>query len=127
MNRRVSLKLLPGLLLGIALAGPALAQSASESMKDAGHSAGNAVSNAWHGTKTAVKDTDITAKVKMALHDDKVTKGQDIHVETTEGVVTLTGHTLESIAHRAVTIARDTNGVVGVRDDIHFSQSMSQR
>jgi osmotically-inducible protein OsmY len=127
MNHNTSLKLVPGLLLGIALAGPAFAQSATQSIKNAGHSTANAVSQAWHGTKTAVSDTDITAKVKMALHNDKLTNGEDIHVTTTHGVVTLTGHAPRDVAHHAMRIASDTMGVVSVNNDIRASQSMSAR
>jgi hypothetical protein len=92
MSGKGFLKFLPGLMFTIALASPALAEDASQSMKEAGHSAANAVSHAWQGTKTAVKDTDITTKVKIALHNDKLTKGHDIHVTTHDGVVTLTRH-----------------------------------
>src|ERR1700747_3693052 len=118
MKRKATLKLVPGLLLGVALAGPAFAQSASESMHEAGNSTGNAVSNAWQGTKTAVKDTDITSKVKMALHNDKLTEDQDIHVKTIDGVVTLRGHAPSAAAERAERIARDTTGVVRVENHL---------
>ncbi len=127
MKRKATLKIVPGLLLGVALAGPAFAQSTTQSMKDTGHSAENAVSNAWQRTKTAVKDTDITAKVKIALHNDKLTKGQDIHVDTHDGVVTLTGYAPDAAAARAVHVARETTGVVAVNDNIRPSQSMSAR
>jgi hyperosmotically inducible protein len=127
MNREATLKVVSGLFLGIALTGPAFAQSATQSMKDAGHSTGDAVSHAWQGTKTAVKDTDITAKVKIALHNDKVTKGRDIHVDTHDGVVTLTGHAPNAAAGRAARLARDTTGVIGVNNDVRTSESMSAR
>jgi hyperosmotically inducible periplasmic protein len=127
MNRKATLKIIPGLLLGVTLAGPAFAQSATQSMENAGHSAENAVGDAWHSTKTAVKDTDITAKVKMALHSDRLTKGRDIHVDTHDGVVTLTGYAPDAAAARAVHIARDTTGVVGVNNDLRHSESMSAR
>jgi osmotically-inducible protein OsmY len=127
MSAKSTLKIIPGLLLGAALAGPAFAQSAGQSMKNAGNSAENAVSNAWHGTKTAIKDTDITAKVKMALHGDKLTKGRDIHVDTHDMVVTLTGYAPHAVAVRAAHLARNTTGVVGVTDDIRASESMSAR
>jgi hyperosmotically inducible periplasmic protein len=127
MNRKATLKIIPGLLLGVALAGPAFAQSATQSMKDAGHSAENAVGNAWQGTKAAVKDTDITAKVKMVLHSDKLTKGRDIHVDTHDGVVTLTGYASDAVAARAERIANDTTGVVGVNNDLRPGESVSGR
>jgi osmotically-inducible protein OsmY len=118
MKYRPNLKILPSLLFSVALAGPALAQSAGQSVENAGHSAGNAASGAWHSTKTAVKDTDITAKVKMALHNDKLTTGRDIHVNTHEGVVTLTGHASEAAADHAVRLARNITGVVSVNNDV---------
>ena len=127
MNRRLSLKVLPGLLLGMALAGAAFAQSASQSMKEAGNSAENAVSHAWHSTKMAVKDTDITTKVMIALHSDKLTKGQDIHVGTHQGVVTLTGHAPDDIAARAVRLAGNTTGVSAVNNDLRAAEPMSAR
>ena len=126
MKRKATLKLVPGLLLGVALAGPAFAQSASESMHEAGNSTGNAASNAWQGTKTAVKDTDITSKVKMALHNDKLTQDQDIHVKTIDGVVTLIGHAPTAAAERAERIARDTTGVVRVENHLK-TRDMSAR
>ncbi len=127
MSHKGVLKFLPSLMLGVALAVPAFAESASQSMKDAGHSATNAVSHAWQGTKTAVKDTDITAKVKIALHNDKLTKGHDIHVTTRDGVVTLTGHAPSEAARRAAKLARETTGVVSVNNDIRPSRSVSSR
>ena len=39
MNGKATLKLVPGLLFGMALAGPAFGQSATQSMKNAGNSA----------------------------------------------------------------------------------------
>jgi osmotically-inducible protein OsmY len=39
----------------------------------------------------AVRDTDITVKIKRALYVDAATSGSDIHVTTDNGVVTLTG------------------------------------
>jgi len=117
MSHKANL-IVPGLALMLAMAAPAFAQSASESMHEAGHSAGNAVSHAWHGTKTAVKDTDITTKVKLALHDDKLTKDADIHVKTIDGVVTLLGHAPSRVIARADRIARDTTGVVGVENHL---------
>lgn len=125
MNRKVSLKLVPGILLSAALAGPAFAQNATQSMKNAGNSAENAVSHAWQGTKTAVKDTDITAKVKIALHNDRLTKGQDIHVDTHDDIVTLTGYAPADAARQAVHIARNTTGVAGVNNNIRSNNSMS--
>jgi hyperosmotically inducible periplasmic protein len=113
---------------------PALAQSASESfhaagesLENAGSSTGHAVENAYQGTKTATKDTDITTKVKLALHDDSLTKGQDIHVKTVDGVVTLRGHVASSlVSARAEKVAADTTGVRSVHNRLHAPTSATE-
>ena len=75
--------------------------------------------------RAEVKDTDITSKVKMALHNDKLTKDENIHVKTVDGVVTLRGHAPSTAAHRAERLARDTTGVVGVNDKVKVTDSGS--
>jgi hyperosmotically inducible protein len=111
-------------LLGAALAMPVttLAQSATESMHEAGSaaassakSAGHAFKDVYHGTKTATIDTTITGKVKTALDEDAATRHQDIHVKTVAGVVTLRGKVpSSSVADRAVHLAEQTGGVKSV-------------
>jgi osmotically-inducible protein OsmY len=111
-----------GLMLTLIMAGPAFAQSASESMHEAGKSAANAISHAYHGTATAVKDSTITAKVKTALHDDKITKNGDIHVTTVNGVVTLRGVvSSDEVAARAQRLARETTGVKAVENELKIA------
>ncbi|MGH8011899.1 MAG: BON domain-containing protein [Candidatus Binataceae bacterium] len=117
--------IVPALLLMVAAFG--LAQPAGESMreaggsaKQAGASAGHAVEHAYHGTATALSDTAITAKVKTALHDAKLTKNADIHVTTVNGVVTLRGHVPSSeVFARARKVAERTSGVKSVDNDLH--------
>src|SRR5215469_11210540 len=86
--------------------------SASESMQRAGESAESAMTHAYQGTKTAVKDTTITARIKSAIHSDKSMRSSDIHVDTVAGVVTLSGSapTAEAATH-AQEIAQRTKGV----------------
>ena len=74
-------------------------QSAKQSMHNAGEQIENGVSRAYHKTRTALKDTAITAKAKTALSEDKSTTGQasSIHVDTVHGVVTLSGQ-VDSLA-----------------------------
>jgi hyperosmotically inducible periplasmic protein len=115
-------------VLGTVLAMPtlALAQSASQSMHEAGEasessakSAGHAVVDVYHGTKTATIDTTITAKVKAALDEDATTKHEDIHVKTVAGVVTLRGKVSSaSVAHHAVHLAEQTSTVKSVRNKL---------
>ncbi len=133
MKRRVSKWIISSVLLAGMMGGYACAQSgsaspsnrsASDSMKLAGEDAGNAASNAYHGTATAVKDTYITAKVKLALHNDKVTNRDDIHVDTVAGVVTLSGQVRDhEEAERAAQIARSTVGVRDVVNDLRVAAS----
>jgi osmotically-inducible protein OsmY len=101
-----------------------LAQSASESMKRAGSELGSAAKNAYHGTKTAVTDSDVTAKVKLSLQDDSLTKNSTIHVTTVGGVVTLRGTVASSeISNRAEKLTHDTSGVKSVRNRLHVAHS----
>jgi hyperosmotically inducible protein len=129
---------LPALVLGVAIAAPVYAQedspSASQSMHRAGESAenaasdtGQAVKHAYHGTATALSDTSITAKVKYALHENKVTHDAGIHVDTVAGVVTLTGTVPSAgISATAQQVAAATEGVKMVRNELTMSPTASQ-
>jgi len=130
---------LPALVLGMAMAAPIFAQDdsnvpASQSMRRAGNSAenaasdtGQAITHAYLGTVTAISDTAITAKVKTALHENKITKGGDIHVKTVAGVVTLKG-TVPSAdtAATAQQVAEQTDGVKEVRNELTTGPTASQ-
>ncbi len=131
MKNAFGLKIIvPALVLGMALAAPAFAQddngSASQSMHRAGESAehaasdaGQAIKHAYHGTATAVSDSAITAKVKTGLHENKITTGSDIHVDTVAGVVTLKGTVASADASsNAQQVAQQTNGVKEVRNEL---------
>ena len=107
------------LSMTLAMNTQALAQSASESMHEAGESTENALSHAYHGTKTAAIDTSLTAKVKTALHDDKATHDADIHVTTVASVVTLRGRVASAdVSNRAEEITQHTTGVKGVKNKL---------
>jgi hyperosmotically inducible periplasmic protein len=100
--------------------------SASESMHHAGESAENAMEHAYNGTRTAVKDTTITARVKSAIHHDKDIRGSEIHVDTVAGVVTLSGSApTTDDATRATEVAQRTKGVRSVKDAISIAASNS--
>jgi hyperosmotically inducible periplasmic protein len=123
--------MVPIAVLGLVVAAPTFAQdssspSAGQSMHQAGQDIEGAGSDTWHaaknageGTATAVRDSDITAKVKMALHRDQVTKKAEIHVSTTAGIVTLSGsvNSPDTVA-RAEKIAEATKGVRSVNSRI---------
>ena len=124
------LAMLPAMALGIGLAIPALAQDtsssssvpASTSMHRAAEHTEGAVTNAYDGTATALRDTKITTKVKAAFATGKGIDSNDIHVTTTAGVVTLGGEVKNSaMAARLVAIAKNTEGVRAVTDDLRVN------
>jgi osmotically-inducible protein OsmY len=127
--------IVPAAVLAIAFAVPAHAQSAGESMHEAGQEMKSAGTETWHaaenagkGTATAVRDTSITAKVKESLHKDEATKGQDIHVSTTAGVVTLKGNVpSRATVTRAKELTEGTNGVKSVNNELAVSGSSASR
>jgi hyperosmotically inducible protein len=134
-NSGMNKMILSAAVLGLAMAVPAFAQdnpgspSASQSMHQAGEAAEqagsdtlNAVKHVGKGTATALRDTKITTKVKVALHEDKVTEDSDIHVDTVAGVVTLSGHVPSpDAAARAEQLARQTEGVREVNNKLRVS------
>ena len=139
MKSSFGLKILvPALALRMVCTVPAFAQETTstanttttngtttgEKMHDAASSAGSAIKNAYNGAKTAISDTDITAKVKTALHENKVTNGADIHVTTSDGVVTLNGTAPSRTAVRtAKYLAQETTGVREVRNEVKLNRS----
>lgn len=67
-------------------------------------------------------DAGITTAVKAQLAADDSVPADEINVDTNDGVVTLTGSVHTDVARlRAVEIARDTQGVHGVVDEIHIT------
>jgi hyperosmotically inducible protein len=95
---------------------------AKEAGRDVGQAmdkAGDKTSAAMAKAGNAIEDGAITAKVKTALLADPDVKGLKIDVDTKNGVVTLSG-TVEKNANldKAVTIARNTEGVKSVENQL---------
>jgi hypothetical protein len=66
----------------------------------------------YDGAKTAVSDTLITLKVKVAILKDQAVSGNDIHISTTDGIVTLMGNVRNiAVMTQAEQIARSTTSV----------------
>lgn len=110
MNPRSSSSMLAiGAALAVALAAP-LALAAN----DAGDGTARQA-RADASSQQPVEDSWITTKVKADLLVDDQTKGLDINVSTTNGVVTLAGR-LDSATQvdKAVSIARGIKGVKSV-------------
>ena len=75
------------------------------------------IERAYQGV--ALSDTTITAKVKSPLHENKITGGADIQVDTVAGVVTLKGMVPSADASAtAQQVAKETNGVKGVKNQL---------
>ncbi|HEX6733902.1 MAG TPA: BON domain-containing protein [Azonexus sp.] len=72
---------------------------------------------------TYVQDSAITAKVKARLASDKMSSLAKIRVDTDrDGVVYLSGKVAsQSEAERAITVARETEGVRTVLSDLQVS------
>ena len=81
--------------------------------------AGCASSGTGQKTGEYVDDTWITTKVKSEMIADTQVKANNINVDTSKGVVTLTG-TAETWqeSDKAAQIARGIKGVTGVENDI---------
>jgi hypothetical protein len=78
------------------------------------------------GFTTALKDTDITAKVMYGLHENDATSGADIHVTTNNGVVTLYGKVQKHHqAMEAVKVAQSTEGVREVVNQLAVSHNVN--
>src|SRR4051812_19198867 len=88
-------------------------------VKEVGAELGNKASEAAAVAQTAIADGSITAKIKAKLALDDTVKARDIHIDYTNGVVTLTG-TVATAAERkrAVDLARETTGVRSVTDKL---------
>jgi hyperosmotically inducible periplasmic protein len=91
----------------------ASAQSKTEEAKDKAKSM-------THDAKTAVSDSWITAKTKMALFADERVKGRQVSVETDKsGVVHLRGKVDSAEAKAAAAeIAKGIEGVTSVKNDL---------
>ena len=140
MRNALGLKIVvPALVFGIVIAAPIFAQEdsnvpASQSMRRAGDSAenaasdtGQAIKHAYNGTATAISDTAITAKVKTALHENKVTKDAGIHVKTVAGIVTLKGMVPSAdVASTAQQLAQATKGVKEVRNELTMAPTATR-
>ncbi|MBA8667534.1 BON domain-containing protein [Holosporaceae bacterium 'Namur'] len=72
-----------------------------------------------HPVKTAVSDSAITASIKSEFLADSAINGLSIHVETKNGVVTLTGNVpSEDMKNRAISIAQNRDGVKKVNSKL---------
>jgi hyperosmotically inducible protein len=111
MFKRMSV-VICGVAVALVTAGYASAQSATQDAKDKTKAAASK-------TGEVVTDAAITSAVKTKLLGDSKVGGLKIDVDTTDGVVTLSG-TVASAAERseAVRLARTTSGVKSVKNNL---------
>ncbi|MGH8272005.1 MAG: BON domain-containing protein [Gammaproteobacteria bacterium] len=93
--------------------------SPGQQMKQGAKQVGEGMKAAGNDMKQAAVDTAITTKVKSKLAANQGLSSLGIHVETTDGIVTLTG-TVDMASKRdlAGRIAGETDGVKGVNNNI---------
>jgi hyperosmotically inducible periplasmic protein len=102
------------LLAGVVAAAP-LAASAADTMDKAADKAKTVTGEA----KTAVTDSWVTSKTKIALFADDRVKGSQVHVETVDGVVNLRGKVDSPEAKAAATsIAQGIEGAKSVKNNL---------
>jgi hyperosmotically inducible protein len=99
-------------------------EKAGEEAKDAARSAGQATKDAAKSVAQATEDSTITTKIKAKIFAHSAREAGDVHVTTTDNVVTLDG-TVESEAARKRIIgdANHTDGVERVDDRLKVSPS----
>jgi hyperosmotically inducible protein len=96
-------------------AGYATAQTATQDVKAAGSKTKAKTESAAKKTGTVLSDAEITSAVKTKLLADKTVGGLKIDVDTSKGVVTLTGP-VNSAAEKAqaLKLTKATHGVKSV-------------
>ena len=91
----------------------------SSKARDAGAKVGEATANAANEASIAVKNASVTAKIKSKMALDDMVKARNINVDTNGTVVTLTGSvSSDAERKRAVQLARETEGVASVIDNL---------
>ena len=87
-------------------------QEASAKAEDAAHEAKVKTEKAADKTGVLIEDSAITTDIKTKFLAESGVPGTDIHVETTKGVVTLTGNVKTKAEEtKALSIARGSKGV----------------
>jgi osmotically-inducible protein OsmY len=99
------------------------AEDAADRAGDAAGRAADEAGDAAGRAGAAITDATLTATVKTKFLADDVVEGTKIDVDTNGGVVTLTGTApSKAAADRAVAIARETDGVARVVDNIKIGR-----
>ncbi|PLR47958.1 molecular chaperone OsmY [Chimaeribacter arupi] len=107
--------------------GNALAETMTSKTENAADSAGAKIDSSVNKVSNYMGDSAVTAKVKSALVDNDAIKSTDISVDTTKGVVTLSGFVgSQAEADQAVAAAKKVEGVTSVSDKLHVRDAKEQ-
>ncbi|MEQ9915543.1 molecular chaperone OsmY [Pectobacterium colocasium] len=114
--------------LGSILAGGAMAEETlGQKVERIADTTGAKIDSSANKASGYMSDSAITAKVKSALLEDKSITSSDISVETSNGVVTLTGFVgSQALGTRAVEITTQVEGVQSVSDKLQVKDAQSQ-
>lgn len=96
--------------------------AAVETARERGAEIGGRVGVAAERAGEVLSDGAITAKIKSKMALDDTLKASDIHVSTSNKVVTLSGRVPAAEHERAVQLARETAGVASVTDRLQVSK-----
>lgn len=100
------------------------ASDAGDKVKQGAQQVGDSVTDAAGKARQALSDSAITGKIKSELATNQGLSSFDIHVDTAEGVVTLTGTVDDaSKSELAEKVAKDTEGVKSVDNKIELNES----
>jgi hyperosmotically inducible protein len=103
----------------VATAGRAAAERAKEVGAQISAKSADAAKEAAKEAKEALGDGALTAKIKAKMALDDTVKALNLNVDTTNGVVTVSGKVRSAAEReRALQLARETNGVRQVVDRI---------
>ena len=99
------------------------ARSGAAEVKEEGREAAARAGEVAGNAGAAVTDAAITSAVKTKFLADSTVKGLQIDVDTNNGMVTLNGNVkTRAEADRAMMLARDTNGVKTVHDNLKIAR-----
>ncbi len=105
----------------VATSGEAAGRDVRAAARDAGTTAREKTSQAADATMRALEDGRLTTKIKAKMALDDSVKALDLNVDTKDTIVTLKGEVRsEAERQRALTLARETEGVTRVIDQVRL-------
>jgi hyperosmotically inducible protein len=105
-----------------------VAETRRERAREAGAEIGDKVAVGAEKAAETLDETRLTTKVKSKIALDDTLDGSRVHVSTDDQQVTLTGTVINEAQHqRALTLARETDGVSRVVDHLSVASARAPR